>query len=128
MDNTQEDIRYRGTESTPKESENTEKTQETKPVPKEVSHARPEKKERYNVEKDPKYRCLFISLKLIIVVLSLISFAIIYFNWIAPLFVSQDEKLGYLKERLIENFCGTEECTPESWEAINKILEKARRG
>ena len=73
-----------------------------------------------------------------IVVLSLISFAIvklllwidsqIYFNWIAPLFVSQDEKLGYLKERLIENFCGTEECTPESWEAINKILEKARRG
>ena len=77
-------------------------------------------------------------MKVIIAILSLISFAIvrllhridsqIYFNWIAPLFVSQEEKLGYLKERLIENFCGAEECTPENWESINKILDRARRG
>ena len=88
------------------------------------------------MEKDPKCtirseivirldRWLFIVLKLIIVILALISFAM---NWIAPYLVSKEKKLAVLRDRLVMSFCVTGECSEQDWEDINRILDRARKG
>lgn len=41
--------------------------------------------------------------------------------------MSKEQKLSYLKERLIENFCTEGACSADDWQTINSILEKARR-
>ena len=74
-------------------------------------------------------------LKIVIVILSLICFAIvcviayfelqIFFNWIAPLLVPTEHKIDYLRQRLIATMCEGE-CTEKDIEDIENIIKKVR--
>ncbi|KAK8808353.1 hypothetical protein WA171_001574 [Blastocystis sp. BT1] len=123
MNTGEEELRKRGSVAD-EQKENTDKGH----IPKKEPVITKTSSKSYNVEKDPKYRWLFIVLKLIIVILALISFAIIFMNWIAPYLVSKEKKLAVLRDRLVMSFCVTGECSEQDWEDINRILDRARKG
>ena len=74
-------------------------------------------------------------LKVVIVILALICFAIvcqmvysklqIFFNWIAPLLVPTEHKIDYLRQRLINTMCEGE-CTDKDIEDIENIIKRVR--